>query len=203
MNVHIGGAGASRWRWAAKILCRVSPQASDTRLFLLNSDAAAYSNYSALPSCGLLAPESGRTPALRVNGMLTGMSVLIVEQAGLVSLDLAMVIEDLHGCPIPVSSVAQGLEVVATRSVSAAILGGHLPDGEVTPLAVALTELRIPFIVHTGGELSSELSTLFPHLSVVSKPASSDAVVAALEHECLNDDVRTQNGQFPGRTSAD
>jgi DNA-binding NtrC family response regulator len=126
------------------------------------------------------------------------MAVLIVEDAGLVSLDLAMAIEDMHGCPIPVSSVAQGLDVVATRTISAAILDGHLPDGEVTPLAIVLTERSIPFVVYTGGELSAELSAIFTRQTVVNKPAASDAVVAALERECLDDDARRRGGQIPG-----
>ncbi|WP_313439406.1 hypothetical protein [Novosphingobium sp.] len=127
--------------------------------------------------------------------MLTGLTVLIVEDGGLIGHDLAAAVEDLHRFPIVVATVSEGLRVVATATVSAAILDAQFPDGEVTPLAVALIERAVPFVVHSGGTLSDALNALFARHAVVPKPALSSAALAALERECLGD--QTMVGPMP------
>lgn len=117
--------------------------------------------------------------------MLTGAVVLIVEDGGLIGLDLAMTVEDLHGLPIVVSTVTEGLREIAADCVSAAIVDAQLPDGEVTPLAVELITRGIPFVVHTGGTLTKELQTLLARHVVVPKPTPSSDVIVILEREIL------------------
>lgn len=133
----------------------------------------------------LFAPDSFRTFAWLEKTMLADLNILIVEDGGLIGLDLAMAVEDQHGLPVVVSTLSEGLRVIATGAVSAAILDAQLPDGEVTPLASALIDERIPFVVYTGGTLPNALGSLIPSRTVVSKPAPSSDVLAALEREFL------------------
>jgi ActR/RegA family two-component response regulator len=118
--------------------------------------------------------------------MLTGVNVLIVEDGGLIGHDLAMAVEDLLGFPVIVSTVSEGLRNVSAGSVSAAILDAQLSDGEVSPLAQALIESGIPFVIYTGGTSSFRFESLLARHAVVLKPAPSSDVMAALEREVLS-----------------
>lgn len=113
--------------------------------------------------------------------MLSGFPILIVEDERATALLLAAAIEELECRPIgPVSTVAEGLALLETEEIAAAIVDAHLADRDVTPLALALIERQIPFVVHTDSGIPVELAELHHELSVVPKPAVPTAVLAAL-----------------------
>ncbi len=113
--------------------------------------------------------------------MLNGLPILIVEDDQLVAEDLASAIEQLGGKPIgPVATVAQAMTLLESEVVAAAILDGNLGDSEVTPLALALADISVPFVIHAGAVVPPELAHQHPNLAVVFKPAGSTAVLAAL-----------------------
>jgi CheY-like chemotaxis protein len=113
--------------------------------------------------------------------MLNGLPILIVEDEPMVAMDLAMEIEHLDGRPIgPVATVAEAMALLQSEVVAAAILDANLLDRDVTPVALSLVERSIPFVIHTGTGMPSELAALHPDLPVVMKPARSTAVLAAL-----------------------
>jgi DNA-binding NtrC family response regulator len=113
--------------------------------------------------------------------MLNGLPILIVEDEPMVALDLALAVEDIEGKPIgPVATVAEALALIDAQVVAAAILDANLLDRDVTPLALALVERSVPFVIHTGTGLPDDLAKSHPDLPVVMKPARATVVLAAL-----------------------
>jgi ActR/RegA family two-component response regulator len=113
--------------------------------------------------------------------MLNGLAVLIVEDDLSVSEELAFCVEHLDGRPIgPVATVAEGLALLGTEKVGAAIVDANLLDGQVTLLALKLVEKSVPFVIHTGTGLPAALAVCHPDLPVVLKPATPSVVLDAL-----------------------
>ena len=113
--------------------------------------------------------------------MLNGLPILIVEDEAFIAMDLAEAIEHVEGQPVgPVTTVAEALELLKTETVEAAILDANLIDRDVTPLALALIERGVPFVIHTGTGVPEELAQRHPNIPVIPKPARSTLVLAAL-----------------------
>ena len=113
--------------------------------------------------------------------MLNGMPILIVEDEAFIAMDLAEAIEHVEGQPVgPVATVAEAFELLNTETVEAAILDANLIDRDVTPLALALIERGVPFVIHTGTGVPEELAQRHPNIPVIPKPARSTLVLAAL-----------------------
>lgn len=112
--------------------------------------------------------------------MAETLSILIVEDDEVHAINLAAAAED-RSCVVvgPVATVAAALASLETH-VDAAVLDANLLDRDVTPVAIALIEKGIPFVIHTGVGLPAELATVFPHVSVIMKPADPDDVMAQL-----------------------
>ena len=107
--------------------------------------------------------------------------ILIVEDEAIIALDLAHAVEDVDGVVVgPVASVAEALALLDIAPVCGAVLDANLVDGAVTPLALHLLDLGVPFVVHTGTGLPGELAVWPVDLSLVMKPALATRVVATL-----------------------
>jgi DNA-binding NtrC family response regulator len=120
--------------------------------------------------------------------MLNGLPILIVEDDPLIALNLATAIEDLDGRPIwPVVTVEAALKILETETIEAAILDANLLDRDITPVAIALTEKAVPFVIHSGTGIPEELAAKYPHLPLVMKPAAITAVLATLL-QCVSPD---------------
>lgn len=110
--------------------------------------------------------------------------ILIVEDEAMVALGLSMAVEDLEGTVIgPVATVAEGLSLIDTETIAAAVLDANLADRDVTPLAAALVEAGIPLVIYTGTGLPAELADLHPDMPVLMKPANPTAVAMRLFEE--------------------
>ncbi|MDO6414923.1 hypothetical protein Q4F19_11070 [Sphingomonas sp. BIUV-7] len=113
--------------------------------------------------------------------METKIHILVVEDDEILSANLTAAIED-RGCAVvgPVASVTDALALLQRTEVSAAVLDANLLDRDVSPVALQLIELAIPFVIHTGFGLPDELAAVFPHVSVIMKPTDPDDVVVQL-----------------------
>jgi hypothetical protein len=87
-----------------------------------------------------------------------------------------------HGGTVvgPIDSVAEALLLLASRPPSGAVLDCQLADRDVTPLALRLLELGIPFVINTGTGPPPELAAAAPDLVVLVKPVRPELVVATL-----------------------
>jgi DNA-binding NtrC family response regulator len=107
--------------------------------------------------------------------------ILIVEDETFIALNLAYAVEDVEGEVVgPVGSVAEAFALLEIAPISGAVLDANVFDGLVTPLALHLLALGVPFVVHTGTGLPVELSAPSVDLSLVMKPAQATRVVATL-----------------------
>lgn len=114
--------------------------------------------------------------------MLANAHVLILEDEAIPALDLAMAVEMAGGVVIgPAGTVAAALALLDEEDVAAAILDVHLPDGELTPVAIRLLDQGVPVIVHSGVGAPQALLQRYPDVPVHVKPTSSDRLVDVVE----------------------
>jgi DNA-binding NtrC family response regulator len=114
--------------------------------------------------------------------VLSGAPVLVAEDQTFIALDLALAIEDAGGEVIgPAASVAEALDLLASKDVAAAILDVDLIGGDCSAVLEVLASRHIPTIVQTGVELPRALAARFPGLVVHDKPYRASALVAQLE----------------------
>ena len=95
--------------------------------------------------------------------MLNQLPVLVVEDEALIALDLVEAIKQVEGVPVgPIATVEEAMRLIDIQPVKAAILDANLLDRDVTPLALALIERDIPFVIHTATGLPKELAEQHP-----------------------------------------
>ncbi len=117
---------------------------------------------------------------------LAGRRVLVVEDEFLIALDVEDALGEL-GCEVvgPVPSVAAALDLLGAGRCDVAVLDVHLGEGSTAPLAQALGERRIPFVVLTGYERSQIDEPLLREAPLIGKPLQRatlrKALLAALD----------------------
>jgi DNA-binding NarL/FixJ family response regulator len=116
-----------------------------------------------------------------VRKMLTGRSVLIAEDEPITAMDLAAAVSHEHGHVIgPVSTLAEGMKLVAAGLVHGAILDVQLVDGDVTPLAHVLLDGGAAVVFHSASPIPAEITARHGPVRYCMKPTVSDVVVAHL-----------------------
>jgi DNA-binding response OmpR family regulator len=109
---------------------------------------------------------------------LEGQRVLIVEDEFLIALDLEDIIRDARAEVILVATADEALKEIDRDTVTLAVLDFNLAKGTSQAVAHRLVRDGIPFIFHTA---LSDLPAAFPSVPVVSKPTTSQDLIAALE----------------------
>jgi DNA-binding response OmpR family regulator len=110
--------------------------------------------------------------------------VLLVEDDGLIAMDLEVVVQEA-GCDVlgPYATAASALALLAVRRPDAALLDVGLPDSPGSPLAEALAAAGVPFALVTGyGPVELSAAGL-ANVPTVEKPymvAEGKGVLAAL-----------------------
>lgn len=108
--------------------------------------------------------------------------ILILEDEGLIALDLEAIVQGL-GCDVlgPVSHLEPALQMIEQEQIDGAVLDIHLHgDSTSYPVASELESRRIPFIFVTGVDKGG-MASLFPSAAVVRKPFSPDGVRSAIK----------------------
>ena len=112
---------------------------------------------------------------------LIGAHLLVVEDDFLISMDLKEVFTDAGAQVVgPCRSVIDAVAFVNEGNISVAILDIRLALESVVPVAIQLTDRRIPFVFYTGYLDTGEIQEKFPHCKVVYKPASPENLVDAI-----------------------
>jgi len=107
-------------------------------------------------------------------GSLRGQAVLIVEDEPLIALDLAREFERHGARTLLAYSRKTALDLIARRPISAAVINVQLRDDQSDDVRDRLAKLRVPFVVHTGYEVSDSRAP------VLQKPALANTVVETL-----------------------
>ena len=125
---------------------------------------------------------------------LAGLRVLIVEDEFLLAMELETLVEG-GGCTAvgPASSVGQALALIDGEEPDVALLDVNLKGERATPVAAALQQRGVPYVLITGysdAQLSEPELRRAPR---VDKPVSSRALTRAVK--------RALDGENPTRNS--
>lgn len=116
--------------------------------------------------------------------MLDHARILVAEDEPFIAFDIAHAVEEAGGeVAGPVGSVQEGLALLETMPVEAAILDVNLSDRDVTPIADYLRARDIPVVFHTGLGLPPALQARYPRQAVCRKPADPRRLVHAIEKQ--------------------
>ena len=126
--------------------------------------------------------------------MLKGLPILVAEDELLIALDLVQAIEEAEGRVVgPVTTVSEAMALLSSEAVEGAIIDANLADRDATPLALALMDRSVPFVIFTGWEAPPQLATLRDDLLIVMKPARSTRVLATLLQSVSPDRTRFES----------
>ncbi|GGD46518.1 response regulator [Erythrobacter arachoides] len=111
--------------------------------------------------------------------------VLVVEDEFIIALDLSETVRDLgYRVEGPYANKGHAFIAIDQEMPDVAILDVMTADGEVFPLADALTEAGVPIIFHSGHITSCEIAQRYPSAQAASKPCPPDRLIAMIETAC-------------------
>lgn len=112
--------------------------------------------------------------------MTTLQRILIVEDDAIIGMLLEEYVLMMGWEPVAVvDGVEPALARISEGGIDAAIVDVHLADGDSgDPVAVALADAHIPFIVATGGFIA-ELGSAWKNRPILAKPFTLDSLRAA------------------------
>jgi DNA-binding response OmpR family regulator len=105
--------------------------------------------------------------------ILTGRSILIVEDEPLIVMDISRAFEHTGAELTTTNTLRHAMIIVEYDGLAGAILDHALPDGDSSFLYARLKERGIPFIIYSGyrkGELEGPLRNV-PYLEKSANPA--------------------------------
>ena len=102
---------------------------------------------------------------------LRGRRVLVFEDEVLIALDIEDALTEF-GCEVlgPVPSVAEAMRLADPARCDLAVIDVRLADGSTAPLATALGERGIPFVVLTGFDRSQLSDPVLRAAPLIGKP---------------------------------
>jgi DNA-binding NtrC family response regulator len=113
--------------------------------------------------------------------MVRGKTILVVEDEFIIGMMLRQELERAGATAIgPLSSVADALKDIESRSVDLVILDAKLAGGSGADLVACLKERRIPYVVVSGYERAS-LPRELRGAPFVAKPVSMSLLMEAIE----------------------
>jgi len=108
--------------------------------------------------------------------------VLVVEDEFIIALDLSETVKDLgYALEGPYADKEHAFIAIEEELPDCAILDVFTADGEVYPLADALTEAGVPIIFHSGHVSPSEVRQRYPDAWACAKPCSPDKLIDVLQ----------------------
>ena len=109
--------------------------------------------------------------------VLSGRTILVVEDEGLIARELSDALENAGAQIITARGVFDATQIIESRRLSAAVLDFWLGVGvDCLPICALLTEHRVPFLLYTSYTLLDGA----PKVPILGKPASSARIVAAV-----------------------
>lgn len=105
-------------------------------------------------------------------------TVLVVEDEFIIALDLSETVRDL-GFRVegPFADKENAFIAIDQHMPDCAILDVKTADGEVYPLADALSDAGVPIIFHSGHIASSDICERYPDAQACSKPCPPDRLI--------------------------
>jgi DNA-binding NtrC family response regulator len=117
----------------------------------------------------------------------TQHNVLVVEDEFIIALDLSETVRDLgHKVEGPFACKDHAFIALDAGLPDIAILDVMTADGEVFPLADALTEAGVPIIFHSGHMHGQDIAARYPTAMTAAKPCSPDKLIGMIEQAVEN-----------------
>lgn len=119
--------------------------------------------------------------------------VLVVEDEGLIALDLQRMLED-HGYQVvgPAATIGEAAKLLTMHRIDAALLDVNIGGTPILTIAEELVLDGTPVVFYTGYGKAGDLGGRFPNAQVLTKPASEAEIAQAIEgalarrHAALN-----------------
>jgi DNA-binding response OmpR family regulator len=128
------------------------------------------------------------------NNPLSGVRVLVVEDDALMAMELEAILVEAGAVVV---GVCQTLDAAMTRAgaddFGVAVLDFGLGLDTATPVARRLIRRGVPFILYTGNSRRDPRLMEWRNCSIVEKPASPRALVAAVRAAVWRDSHRTES----------
>ena len=108
-------------------------------------------------------------------------TVLVVEDEFIIALDLSETVRDL-GFKVegPFADKENAFIAIDQHMPDCAILDVKTADGEVYPLADALTDAGVPIIFHSGHVPPIEVTERYPQARACAKPCPPDQLITMI-----------------------
>jgi CheY-like chemotaxis protein len=125
----------------------------------------------------------------QVIAALKGLRVLVVEDELVIAMELESLLEGL-GCIVldPAPSIRRALHVLSGERPDAAVLDVNLQGQQVTPVAEALQQQDVPFVLVTGYGIERLHDEALQRAEYVRKPVDEPRLVAALFRALMRDE---------------
>ena len=118
---------------------------------------------------------------------MSSKRILVVEDELLIALDMQVTLEQFgHDVAVAISA-DQAMEAMKDSQFDLAILDYHLRDDTVTPLAKALKDIGVPFVICSGTLALEELGSAFADVPYLAKPFTTDGLLSALKEAGRSD----------------
>ena len=105
-------------------------------------------------------------------------TVLVVEDEFIIALDLSETVQDLgYALEGPFAATENALEAIDDHMPDVAILDVYCADGDVYPVADALTAKGVPIIFHSGHVPPQEVRERYPQALACSKPCPPSKMI--------------------------
>ena len=113
--------------------------------------------------------------------VLQGRRILIVEDEMLVAMELEQMLAE-HGCEIlgPASTIDRALALLQRQRPDAAVLDVNLNGTTVAPVAAALREQHVPFVLATGYGGNQAMQPELRGAPRLDKPVNHPRLIRAL-----------------------
>lgn len=109
-------------------------------------------------------------------------TILVVEDEVIIALDLSETARDMgYRVEGPYANKGHAFIAIDQEMPDFAILDVMTADGEVFPLADALTEAGVPIIFHSGHITECDIAERYPDAQTASKPCPPSKLMAMIE----------------------
>ena len=117
-------------------------------------------------------------------------TVLVVEDEFIIALDLSETVRDL-GFKVegPFADKENAFIAIDQELPDCAILDVKTADGEIYPLADALSDAGVPLIFHSGHVPPAELAERYPQAQACAKPCPPDRLITMIS--CAIEEAET------------
>ena len=112
-----------------------------------------------------------------MTGVLTGHTILVVEDQPLIALDVAQSLEIAGAKVTTTNTLRHAMILIEHDGLSGAVVDHVLVDGDSSGLCARLKERGIPFLIHSGYVRVGGPCGDVPH---VAKPATEQQLVTAV-----------------------